>query len=184
LDLEVLQELGEAEKIGEPKPLENKLEEDDKSQPTTISGGGFYGSKVQNQRGEPRVQPARSSLTSTHATIYPIEAISPYSHKWTIKARCTSKSAIKTWYNRNSEGRLFSVNLLDDSGEIRATGFNEQCDLLYDVFHEGSVYYISSPCRVQIAKKQFTNLNNDYELTFEKDTVVEKVSEFLECSCI
>lgn len=82
------------------------------------------------------------------------------------------------------EGRLFSVNLLDDSGEIRATGFNEQCDLLYDVFHEGGVYYISSPCRVQIAKKQFTNLNNDYELTFEKDTVVEKVSEFLERSCI
>ncbi|GFF51991.1 replication factor A protein 1 [Aspergillus lentulus] len=177
LDLEVLQELGEAEKIGEPKPLENKLEEDEKPQPTTISGGGFYGSKVQNQRGEPRVQPARSSLTSTHATIYPIEAISPYSHKWTIKARCTSKSAIKTWHNRNSEGRLFSVNLLDDSGEIRATGFNEQCDLLYDVFHEGSVYYISSPCRVQIAKKQFTNLNNDYELTFEKDTVVEKAED-------
>lgn len=47
--------------------------------------------------------------------------------------------------------------------------------MLYDLFQEGSVYYISSPCRVQIAKKQFSNLNNDYELTFEKDTIVEKV---------
>ncbi|GKZ27885.1 replication factor A protein 1, partial [Aspergillus brasiliensis] len=40
----------------------------------------------------------------------------------------------------------------------------------------GGVYYISN-CRVQIAKKQFTNLNNDYELTFERDTVVEKAED-------
>lgn len=64
---------------------------------------------------------------------------------------------------------------MDDSGEIRATGFNEQCDALYDVFQEGSVYYISSPCRVSIAKKQYSTVNNDYELTFERDTVVERV---------
>lgn len=64
---------------------------------------------------------------------------------------------------------------MDDSGEIRATGFNEQCDTLYDVFQEGSVYYISSPCRVNIAKKQYSTVNNDYELTFERDTVVERV---------
>jgi replication factor A1 len=75
------------------------------------------------------------------------------------------------------EGKLFSVNLLDDSGEIRATGFNDQCDALYDLFQEGQVYFISSPCRVQIAKKQFSNLSNDYELTFERDTVVEKAEE-------
>mgnify|MGYP002718073743 CR=1 FL=1 len=180
LDLEVLKELGEADKIGEPKPLEAKPEEGEVSQPTTISGNGFYGSKMegahaqQNRRAQPMSAPMSSS--SAHATIYPIEAISPYSNKWTMKARCTSKSNIKTWHNKNGEGKLFSVNLLDDSGEIRATGFNEQCDMLYELFQEGSVYYISSPCRVQIAKKQFTNLNNDYELTFERDTIVEKVT--------
>jgi replication factor A1 len=109
--------------------------------------------------------------------IYPIEALSPYAHKWTIKARCTSKSDIKTWHNKNGEGKLFSVNFLDDSGEIRATGFNDQCDALFDLFQEGCVYYISSPCRVQLAKRQFSNVNNDYELTFERDTVVERVSK-------
>lgn len=184
MDLEVLQELGECEKIGEPKPLEIKPEDDEKAQSTAISSNGFYGAKPQTQpQPQPQPQPqARRAQThghsaaSAHATIYPIEAISPYSNKWTIKARCTNKSPIKTWHNRNGEGKLFSVNLLDDSGEIRATGFNDQCDMLYDVFQEGNVYYISSPCRVQIAKKQFTNLNNDYELTFERDTVVEKVS--------
>ncbi|RDW74751.1 replication factor A subunit protein RFA1 [Aspergillus mulundensis] len=179
LDLEVLKELGEAEKIGDPKPLENKLEEDEKPQPTTISSNGFYGAKAQNapSRASSRPQHVRPIQGSAPATIYPIEAISPYAHKWTIKARCTSKSPIKTFHGRNGEGSLFSVNLLDDSGEIRATGFNEQCSALYELFQEGDVYYISSPCRVQIAKKQFTNLNNDYELTFERDTVVEKAEE-------
>ncbi|KAL4937152.1 hypothetical protein BDV06DRAFT_203480 [Aspergillus oleicola] len=179
LDLEVLKELGEAEKIGEPKPLESKLEEDEKPQATAISSNGFYGARAQNAppQANSRTQQLRPSQGSAPATIYPIEAISPYAHKWTIKARCTSKSAIKTWHGRSGDGTLFSVNLLDDSGEIRATGFNEQCSALYDLFQEGSVYYISSPCRVQIAKKQFTNLNNDYELTFERDTLVEKAEE-------
>lgn len=178
LDLEILQDLGEAEKIGEPKPLESKPEEDDKPQPTTISSHGFYGSSIRGaqMQGDDHTPLTRPPVPSGQATIHPIEAISPYAHKWTIKARCTSKSNIKTWHNRNGEGKLFSVNLLDDSGEIRATGFNDQCDMLYNIFQEGSVYYISSPCRVQIAKKQFTNLNNDYELTFERDTIVEKVS--------
>ena len=179
-DLEVLKELGEADKIGEPKPLEIKAEEDEKPQATTISSNGFYGSKpATTPAPQPnRAQPARGPSSSAHATIYPIEAISPYSNKWTIKARCTSKSSIKTWHNKNGEGKLFSVNLLDDSGEIRATGFNDQCDMLYDLFQEGGVYYISSPCRVQIAKKLYSNLNNDYELTFERDTLVEKVGAF------
>ena len=178
LDLEVLEELGDCDKIGEPKPLEPKTVDDEKPVPTAISSNGFYGVKQPNQAPQPAYAPqARApAMSSAHANIYPIEALSPYSNKWTIKARCTQKSNIKTWHNRNGEGKLFSVTLLDDSGEIRATAFKEQCDLLYNVFEEGSVYYISSPCRVQIAKREFSNVNNDYELTFERDTVVEKVS--------
>ena len=170
-EVEVLPDFGELDKLGDPKPLEIK-EEDGQTNPTTLTTSNFYG----NQKQESRSMPSHSKppSSSTHANIYPIEALSPYSHKWTIKARCTVKSDIKTWHNRNGEGKLFSVNLLDDSGEIRATGFNDQCDQLYELFQEGSVYYISSPCRVQIAKKQFSNLNNDYELTFERETVVEK----------
>jgi replication factor A1 len=89
----------------------------------------------------------------------------------------TQKSDIKTWHKPSSEGKLFSVNLLDETGEIKATGFNDQCDQLYELLQEGAVYYISSPCKVQLAKKQYSNLSNDYELTFERDTVVEKAED-------
>ena len=175
LELDILEELGECEKIGEPKTLEVKAE-DAQPQSTTISSNGFYGNKLEPKQEKLKQQslPSRAN-NSAHGSIYPIEALSPYAHKWTIKARCTGKSEIKTWHNKNGEGKLFSVNLLDESGEIRATCWKEQCDQFYEVFQEGSVYYISSPCRVQLAKKAYSNINNDYELTFEAGTFVEKV---------
>jgi replication factor A1 len=174
-DLQVIHELGIMEKLGNPAPLEIKNEEE--SKPTAVTSNGFYGQQQQQQQSRSLPSHNKPPSSSAHANIYPIEALSPYSHKWTIKARCTNKSDIKTWHNMKGEGKLFSVNLLDESGEIRATGFNEQVDSLYELFQEGQVYYISSPCRVQIAKKQFSNLQNDYELAFERDTQVEKAEE-------
>jgi replication factor A1 len=174
--LEVLSEFGEFDKIGEPVALDIKPEQP--AQPTSIPGNNFYGNKPAQQPEQRIVRPTNPISGSVpRGNIYPIEALSPYAHKWTIKARCTHKGDIKTWHNKNGEGKLFSVNLLDDSGEIRATGFNEQCDVLYDQFQEGSVYYISSPCKVQMAKKQFSNVNHDYELTFERDTFVERAED-------
>jgi len=69
---------------------------------------------------------------------------------------------------------LFNVTFLDESGEIRATGFNEQVDSFYEVLQEGQIYYVSN-CKVNFAKKQFSNINNDYELAFERITEIEKV---------
>jgi replication factor A1 len=112
--------------------------------------------------------------SSSQMAVYPIESLSPYQNKWTIRARVTYKSDIKHWQNARSEGKLFTVNLLDESGEIRATGFNDQVDTFYDVFQEGQVYYISN-CKVNLAKKQFSNINNEYELTFERSTEVQRV---------
>lgn len=187
LSLDVLEEYGESDKIGQPVALEvgkpESMVEDVKPQPGNIAGNGFYGSKPQQPQGQQQQQralPSRTngaSHTGSHGNIYPIESLTPYGHKWTIKARCTHKGDIKTWHNKNGEGKLFSANFLDESGEIRATGFNDAVDQWYEVLQEGSVYYISSPCRVQLAKKQFSNVNHDYELTFEKDTQIEKAED-------
>ncbi|KAF5619883.1 replication factor A1 [Fusarium tjaetaba] len=180
LDIEVIESLGVQEKIGEPFAVDSKPA----AQEGAIDGGDFYGvkkeeSKTQPQQFQQQQQQSMPSRPANHAgsNIYPIEGLSPFAHKWTIKARVTSKSDIKTWHKATGEGKLFSVNLLDESGEIKATGFNDQCDAFYDRLQEGSVYYISTPCRVALAKKQFSNLTNDYELTFERDTVIEKAED-------
>lgn len=191
LSLEVITSLGAPGKIGDPKSLEVTAVNDPyNNNNTTIGGAGFYGGGAvktePTQELKAQVQRQLASRTSGFggnnsghpaSTIYPIEALSPYSNKWTIKVRVTSKSDIKTWHKASGDGKLFSVNLLDESGEIRATGFNNECDQFYDLLQEGSVYYISTPCRVQLAKKQFSNLPNDYEMTFEHDTVIEKAED-------
>lgn len=44
-----------------------------------------------------------------------------------------NKSAIRTWSNAKGEGKLFSMDLCDDSGEIRATAFRNECEKFYDM---------------------------------------------------
>ncbi|KAJ8722019.1 hypothetical protein PYW08_004421 [Mythimna loreyi] len=116
-----------------------------------------------------------SSLLSSQMT-HPIASLSPYQNKWVIKARVMSKSDIRTWNNARGEGKLFSMDLCDDSGEIRATAFKNECDKFYDMIQVDKVYYISR-CQLKTANKQFTSMKNDYEMTFTANTVVAECME-------
>ncbi|QUC23289.1 uncharacterized protein UV8b_07530 [Ustilaginoidea virens] len=173
LDIEVIESLGVQDKVGNPTAVESG---GPAAIPAAMTGSDFYGAKKEEPP-KPQAMPSRPAAAHNEGNIYPIEGLSPFQNKWTIKARVTTKSDIKTWHKPTGEGKLFSVNLLDESGEIKATGFNDQCDAFYDLLHEGSVYYISSPARVNLAKKQFSNLANDYEITFERDTRIERAQD-------
>lgn len=39
----------------------------------------------------------------------------------------------------NGEGRLFTCDLIDESGEIRATGFGDECDRFESILIVGNV---------------------------------------------
>lgn len=82
---------------------------------------------------------------------------------------------MKTWQNARGEGKLFNVTFMDETGEIRATAFKDEANKYFDVLQEGKVYYVSK-CRVNLAKRQFSNVNNEYELTFTQESEVEEVS--------
>lgn len=77
-----------------------------------------------------------SIFTATHShftTLHPL-------YRWTIKARVTKKSDIKSWSKPNSQGTLFSIDLLDTDGtEIRATFFKEACDKFFPIIAEQKV---------------------------------------------
>lgn len=47
----------------------------------------------------------------------PISALNPYTNRWTIKARVTYKSEIRSWSNAKGEGTLFNIELLDSDNE-------------------------------------------------------------------
>jgi replication factor A1 len=96
--------------------------------------------------------------------------------RWAIKARVTNKSNIRTYTNAKGEGKLFNVEFIDTTGEIRASGFNEQVDKFYDLLELDRVFYVSR-CQLKAANKQYSKLENDYEMTFSNDTVIEPCNE-------
>ena len=59
-------------------------------------------------------------------------------------------------------------------GEIRATAFNDAVDAHFDTLVENGVYYISKG-QIKAANKQYSNVKNDYEMTFDSDTSVTVV---------
>ncbi|ODV61025.1 replication factor A subunit protein RFA1 [Ascoidea rubescens DSM 1968] len=113
---------------------------------------------------------------SNHPNIYPIDQLSPYQNTWTIKARVSFKSPIRTWSNAKGEGKLFNCNFLDESNEIRATAFNDQVDKFYEFLQEGKAYFISK-ARINPARSQFSNLSHPYELSLDRDTEIEICNE-------
>jgi replication factor A1 len=119
-----------------------------------------------------------SAMTSqidptTGRTLTPIKLLDMYLTRWSIRARCASKTERKD-FGQNG-GRLFSVTLLDESGEIRATMFNDSCDKWLPVFNVGGMYVISQG-KLKFANKTYTSVKHAYELTLHADSVVEPVA--------
>jgi replication factor A1 len=116
-----------------------------------------------------------SKSKSESRAIVPLKTVTPYNNRWVIKVRVADKSKI-IHYNRKTTGKLFNVTFVDESGEIRATGFNEQVDNFYDKLELGKVYYVSG-ARVNTANKQYSTVKNEFELMFDRSTHIEPSHE-------
>lgn len=107
----------------------------------------------------------------------PIAELSAYQSKWSIKARVTNKAQMRTFRKGNGEGKVFSVDLLDAmGGEIRASFFDQAVDNFHDMLEKGKVFTFSKGT-VKVANRQYNNCNHRYELTFDKQAVIEPASE-------
>ena len=116
-----------------------------------------------------------SNPVLSNPNIQLISTLNPYKDRNTINARVTSKTEVKKWTNERGEGRLFSVNLLDASGEIRLTCFNDTVDQYFDLLQVGKVYEFSN-FQVKIAKRKF-GVDCDYELSVDSNTTIKAVLE-------
>lgn len=159
----------DAPKIGNPAPLTTPPPQPAESAPGAPAPPVSSSAAPQSQS-----RPAGNRANP----IYPIVALTPYQNNWRIKARVVQKSEIRHYSNQRGEGRFFSVTLMDDSGEIKATIWNAMVDELCEKLQEHRVYFVSK-ARVNLAKKKFSTVLNDYELSLDRGTEIEEVSSSL-----
>ncbi|KAF8275181.1 hypothetical protein EI94DRAFT_1712527 [Lactarius quietus] len=124
----------------------------------------------------PAVLPQKRQAEARGNPVYPITGLTPYQNNWRIKARVVQKSDIRTYSNQRGEGRFFSVVFMDDSAEIKGTAWNAMVDELYDKLQENRVYFVSR-ARVNLAKKKFSTVQNDYELSLDRGIEVEECQD-------
>lgn len=136
---------------------------------SSVYGGGGYGGNVNKPKGAV----APNQPVNDNVPTMPIVALNPYNNSWTIKARITKKSDIRSWQNANGSGTLFSVDLLDDqNSEIKGTFFKAECEKFKDFLQEGQVYRFHGGKVKPIRDRRYSTLNNQYEITFDASTQI------------
>uniref|UniRef100_A0A7S2MWW4 Replication protein A subunit n=1 Tax=Helicotheca tamesis TaxID=374047 RepID=A0A7S2MWW4_9STRA len=134
-------------------------------------GGNPYQNRFSNNTSSAPIVRSSASSTSS-ANITPISALNMYMNRWVIRARVTSKSDIRTWSNARGEGSLFSVELLDSSGQdIRATFFKEAVDKFYHMLEQDRVYTFSGG-RLKVANAQYNTCKSQFEVTFDQNAEI------------
>jgi len=116
--------------------------------------------------------------------LLPISEVSSYIQKWTIKARVTSKSPLRTFARNGGTGKVFHVHLLDvHGGEIRASFFNEAVDSFMEKMQVGKCYCLSRGS-VRIANQQYNPCGHRYEISFDKGAQIEEAADDVEIEAV
>ena len=136
-----------------------------------------YGGSSYNNRTSTSSAPIVRTTTTSGVPITPIAQLNMYQNRWTIKARVTTKSDIRTWSNARGEGSLFSVELLDASAhDIKCTFFKDAVDKFYGMLEQDSVYTFSGG-RIKVANQQYNTCKSGYEITFDANAEIHLVPD-------
>lgn len=99
-----------------------------------------------------------------------IGQLNPNHSRWMIQARVTYKSEIISWAQKRKQGHMFWVELLDCSGEIRATIWND-VPRLYSIFEVGKIYYVSR-AKIIAKKGTWNSMQTENEMEMTETSVV------------
>lgn len=104
-------------------------------------------------------------------TTTPIAELRLHHTNWTIQARITSKSDVRSWSNNKGQGKFFWIELMDASSiTIRATFFRDAVDQFYPKLHaDDNKIYTFSAGRLKLANKKYNrSCKSNLEIIFDK----------------
>lgn len=118
----------------------------------------------------------RSAAVKAPGLLTPISQLTPYiGGRWQIKARVTTKEAIRKFTNARGEGQLFKIELKDSAGsEMSATFFGRAVDKYFEMIRPNQVYFFQRGS-VKAANRRFDR--GDFVISFDENTVVEVADE-------
>jgi replication factor A1 len=106
-----------------------------------------------------------------------VNDINPFnSNNITLKVKVENKLNVRTYTNAKGEGKMFSVDLVDDSGEIKCTFFNETVDQYEHMFEVGKVFIIS---RSGIKPGNPKFCRTPFEMSINRNTIITEVEEVI-----
>jgi replication factor A1 len=122
-----------------------------------------------------RTQAAGGGYGGAATAFTPISALNPYSNRWSIKVRVTTKGDVRSWSNAKGTGRMFKTELLDEAGsEIGAAFFKDAVDKFDSLIVAGGVYVMSGG-KVKVADPKFSR--HQYEITFDEKSTISACND-------
>ena len=85
-------------------------------------------------------------------------------------------AAVRTYKNAKGEGRVGSIVLMDSSGDIKGTFFNDECDRWMETLKVNQVYKITGG-NPKPADAKYNNCKSTFEITFNRDSTFEPLSD-------
>lgn len=117
---------------------------------------------------------SQNTPTASNNVSCPISSLNPFHNNWVVTARVTNKGNIRFWSNNRGKGKLFSFDILDKSGEMRCTVFEELVDKFYNLLEIDKVYKISKGI-IRPADKRYALGTSTYEITLTSNSTIDHV---------
>lgn len=105
----------------------------------------------------------------------PLKRLTTFSRDFIICARVIQKTEMKKFSNNSqSNGRLFSFDILDKDGtEMQVTCFNKAADKFFDIIEKDQIYEINGGY-IKLNNQKYSSIKGEYKIVLDEKAKIRK----------